>query len=101
MNKLFLLILFQTSVSLFIPSNYLPKLRTKACINPQLTYMKKDNKDNNNNDFKNKSKIFKIEFNNDNLENNENDIYLIIYRIYIYLLIFINWILIVYIIQNT
>jgi len=98
MNKLFLLILFQTTLSLFIPSNYLPKLRTKACINPQLTYMKKDNKDN---DLKNKSKIFKIKFNNDNLENNENDIYLIIYRIYIYLLIFINWVLIVYIIQNT
>jgi hypothetical protein len=98
MNKLFLLILFQTTLSLFIPSNYLPKLRTKACINPQLTYMKKDNKDN---DFKNKSQIFKIKFNNDNLENNENDIYLIVYRIYIYLLIFINWVLIVYIIQNT
>ncbi len=98
MNKLFLLILFQTTLSLFIPSNYLPKLRTKACITPQLTYMKKDNKDN---EFKNKSKIFKIKFNNDNLENNENDIYLIIYRIYIYLLIFINWVLIVYIIQNT
>jgi len=98
MNKLFLLILFQTTLSLFIPSNYLPKLRTKACINPQLTYMKRDNNDN---DLKNKSKIFKIEFNNDNLENNETDIYLIIYRIYIYLLIFINWILIVYIIQNT
>lgn len=96
MNKLFLLILFQTTLSLFIPSNYLPKLHTKAYINPQLTYMKRDD-----NDFKNKSKIFKIEFNNDNLENNETDIYLIIYRIYIYLLIFINWILIVYIIQNT
>lgn len=112
MNKYLFLLLLHTSSSLFIPVNNfnLIKKDLNSCSNyknynsykpkPLLT-LSMTNKNDNNNDNKNRSKIFKINFNNDDLENNDKDVYLILYRIYIYLLIFINWILIVYIIQNT
>jgi hypothetical protein len=120
MNKYLFVLLLHTSSSLFIPVNNfnLIKKNIYSCSSsnynsynpykpkPLLTLSmtnkndhNNDNHDNNNN--KNRSKIFKINFNNDDLENNDKDVYLILYRIYIYLLIFINWILIVYIIQNT
>ena len=110
MNKYLFLLLLHTSSSLFIPVNNfnLIKKDLNSCSNyknynsykpkPLLTLSMTNKNDNNN---KNRSKIFKINFNNDDLENNDKDVYLILYRIYIYLLIFINWILIVYIIQNT
>ena len=99
MNKYLFILLIQSSVSLFIPNIISPKLKDSSISlikkSKLLTNMKMNNYDD-----KNKSKIFKIKFDN-NLDNNNIDIYLIIYRIYIYLLIFINWILIAYIIQNT
>lgn len=111
MNKYFLLILIHTFVNSFIPISNLPKLKginhyslTKPFAFNKYKLIQMNNNNNNNNDHndetKNKSKIFKIKFDNNNLDDNSQDYYLILYRIYIYLLIFINWILIAYIIEN-
>lgn len=109
MKKYFFLILVHTSLSLFIPTSNLPKLKTGMnhySLTKPFAYNKykmirmTNNNNDHNDETKNKSKIFKIKFDNNNLDDNSQDYYLILYRIYIYLLIFINWILIAYIIEN-
>lgn len=78
-------IIINSTLGLFInvPSNSLVFLNKK--VNNLVLY---NNKPNNINPDKNKSKIYKMNYNNDDLENYENDYNNLLIKIYIFLVVY-------------
>ena len=81
--KFFIIINFTLGLFINVPSNSLVFLNKKA--NNLVLY---NNKPNNINPDKNKSKIYKMNYNNDDLENYENDYNNSLLKIYIFLAIY-------------
>lgn len=79
------IIIINSSLGLFInvPPNSLVFLNKK--VNNLVLY---NNKPNNINPDKNKSKIYKMNYNNDDLENYENDYNNLLIKIYIFLVVY-------------
>lgn len=81
--KFFIIINFTLGLFINVPSNSLVFLNKKA--NNLVLY---NNKPNNINPDKNKSKIYKMNYNNDDLENYENDYNNLLIKIYIFLVVY-------------